>query len=192
MVSLGGRDIKSKGCFCRVCLFWGGWKQSPNNWERSRNSLKDCSTKLLEAMSSVHTQENPHRWKQNFPLLVGVSQVIHKGGMGCVNERKTGVPEYSGPFKTQEKSCLLLPFSFITSPQLVPKIGSLFLLLIKGNTSNASNDITQCIIRSDLHSQSQVTNRGAINERRNRKASGVSTRQSFYTFSCRVLSPTEL
>jgi hypothetical protein len=48
------------------------------------------------------------------------------------------------------------------------------------------------IIRPDLHSHSEVTNQAAIKERKNRKASGVSTRQSFYTVSCRALSPPEL
>lgn len=107
---------------------------------------------------------------------------------------KLGSLSSSQPFRTQEKPCLLLLFFFITCLQLAPKIGSLFLLLIKGNTLNASNDITQCIIISDLHSHSEVTNHGAINERKNRKASGVSTHawQSFYTFSCRVFSLTEL
>lgn len=82
---------------------------------------------------------------------------------------KLGSLSSSQPFRTQENLASFFCFYFITRLQLAPKIGSLFLLLIKGNTLNASNDITQCIIRSELHSHSEVTNHGAINERKKKQ-----------------------
>lgn len=107
----------------------------------------------------METEFHPASWSKP-------SNTQRRNG-GGVNERKTGAPEY---FTAVQNSRKTLPpssvFFFITSLQLAPKIGSLFLLLIKGNTLNASNDITQCIIRSDLHSHSEVTNHGAINERK--------------------------